>query len=162
MLSSTRPSVYTRPLPQAAYALHPREELLWLEHTSPVGLRYSLHTIAFTDVRPSFLLPQHTTPISSISYFPPSHINQRPLPSLTHPPSIYVGDDSFPHASEFIPERWYSRPDLIKDRSAFMPFGVGKCPFSLSSCLLHFPTSHHYTKPATQPTNQPTNQPTPL
>ncbi|KAJ6124316.1 hypothetical protein N7471_011633 [Penicillium samsonianum] len=29
-----------------------------------------------------------------------------------------------PH--EFIPERWYSQPELIKDKRAFAPFGVGR------------------------------------
>ncbi|KAJ6027722.1 Cytochrome P450 [Penicillium canescens] len=29
-----------------------------------------------------------------------------------------------PH--DFIPERWYSRPELIKDKRAFAPFGIGK------------------------------------
>ncbi|KAJ5194317.1 hypothetical protein N7491_001654 [Penicillium cf. griseofulvum] len=29
-----------------------------------------------------------------------------------------------PH--EFIPERWYSKPELIKDKRAFAPFGVGR------------------------------------
>lgn len=31
---------------------------------------------------------------------------------------------AYPH--EFIPERWYSKPELIKDRKAFAPFGVGE------------------------------------
>jgi hypothetical protein len=29
-----------------------------------------------------------------------------------------------PHS--FIPERWYSKPELIKDKRAFAPFGIGK------------------------------------
>ncbi|KAJ6008772.1 hypothetical protein N7522_003788 [Penicillium canescens] len=29
-----------------------------------------------------------------------------------------------PH--DFIPERWYSRPELIKDKRAFAPFGIGR------------------------------------
>lgn len=29
-----------------------------------------------------------------------------------------------PH--DFCPERWYSRQDMIKDKRAFAPFGVGK------------------------------------
>lgn len=31
-----------------------------------------------------------------------------------------------PHS--FIPERWYSRPELVKDKRAFSPFGIGKSP----------------------------------
>ncbi|KAJ5963974.1 uncharacterized protein N7479_003850 [Penicillium vulpinum] len=30
------------------------------------------------------------------------------------------------HPHEFIPERWYSQPELIKDKRAFAPFGVGR------------------------------------
>ncbi|KAJ6179762.1 hypothetical protein N7519_010223 [Penicillium mononematosum] len=30
----------------------------------------------------------------------------------------------YPH--EFIPERWYSQPELIRDKRAFAPFGVGR------------------------------------
>lgn len=31
----------------------------------------------------------------------------------------------YTRASEFIPERWYSRPELIKDHTAFAPFAKG-------------------------------------
>ncbi|KAI1410215.1 putative cytochrome P450 [Hypoxylon sp. FL1857] len=30
----------------------------------------------------------------------------------------------YPH--EFIPERWYSKPELVKDKRAFAPFGIGR------------------------------------
>lgn len=36
-------------------------------------------------------------------------------------------ESAFEKPEEFIPERWYSKPELIKDRRAFMPFGTGKC-----------------------------------
>ncbi|KAI1323417.1 benzoate 4-monooxygenase cytochrome P450 [Xylariaceae sp. FL0255] len=35
-------------------------------------------------------------------------------------------DCAYVRPNEFIPERWYSQPELIKDRRAFSPFGVGK------------------------------------
>lgn len=31
----------------------------------------------------------------------------------------------FVQPEEFIPERWYSRPELIKDLSGFAPFSIG-------------------------------------
>lgn len=31
----------------------------------------------------------------------------------------------FPRANEFIPERWYSRPELVIDRDATAPFSLG-------------------------------------
>jgi hypothetical protein len=41
-------------------------------------------------------------------------------------------DFAFEHATEFIPERWYSRPDLVHDKRAFAPFttGMDMQPFS--------------------------------
>ncbi|KAJ5171192.1 uncharacterized protein N7500_003975 [Penicillium coprophilum] len=35
-------------------------------------------------------------------------------------------ETAYLHPHEFIPERWYSRPELIKNRRAFAPFGVGR------------------------------------
>ncbi|KAF2199990.1 cytochrome P450 monooxygenase-like protein [Delitschia confertaspora ATCC 74209] len=32
---------------------------------------------------------------------------------------------AFKYPDDFIPERWYSRPDLVMDKRAFGPFGVG-------------------------------------
>lgn len=26
----------------------------------------------------------------------------------------------------FVPERWYSRPEMVRDKKAFAPFGTGK------------------------------------
>ncbi|KAB5570125.1 cytochrome P450 [Coniochaeta sp. 2T2.1] len=41
----------------------------------------------------------------------------------------------FPHADEFIPERWTTRPELVVDRRAFIPFNAGMC-FGCSRRLL--------------------------
>ncbi|KAL8747752.1 MAG: hypothetical protein Q9190_000410 [Brigantiaea leucoxantha] len=32
----------------------------------------------------------------------------------------------FERAEEFIPERWYSRPELVKDKTGFAPFSMGR------------------------------------
>ncbi|KAF6839318.1 cytochrome p450 [Colletotrichum musicola] len=32
----------------------------------------------------------------------------------------------FPNATEFIPERWTTRPDMVREPGAFVPFGTGK------------------------------------
>ncbi|RYP06625.1 hypothetical protein DL764_003047 [Monosporascus ibericus] len=34
-------------------------------------------------------------------------------------------ESAFPQPDDFIPERWYSRPELIRDKRAFAPFSVG-------------------------------------
>ncbi|KAL8973608.1 MAG: hypothetical protein Q9197_002147 [Variospora fuerteventurae] len=40
------------------------------------------------------------------------------------PPALSV-ETAFQHPSSFIPERWTSRPELVIDKRAFAPFGVG-------------------------------------
>ncbi|KAI9661952.1 MAG: hypothetical protein M1821_009192 [Bathelium mastoideum] len=42
-------------------------------------------------------------------------------------PQYVIGrnESIFPRATEFIPERWYSSPDLVKDRDAIAPFSLG-------------------------------------
>jgi hypothetical protein len=35
-------------------------------------------------------------------------------------------ESAYEHPHDFIPERWYSQPQLIKDRRAFSPFGIGR------------------------------------
>jgi len=42
-------------------------------------------------------------------------------------PQYVIGrnPDCFVHPDEFIPERWYSRPELIRDVSGFAPFSAG-------------------------------------
>ncbi|KXX75266.1 Tryprostatin B 6-hydroxylase [Madurella mycetomatis] len=42
-------------------------------------------------------------------------------------PQYVIGRDEsiFPRATEFIPERWYSAPHLVKDKKATAPFSIG-------------------------------------
>jgi cytochrome P450 len=42
-------------------------------------------------------------------------------------PQYIIGRDEriFPRATEFIPERWYSLPDLVTDKNAIAPFSLG-------------------------------------
>ncbi|KAL9122404.1 MAG: hypothetical protein Q9187_001041 [Circinaria calcarea] len=35
-------------------------------------------------------------------------------------------EKSFEKAAEFIPERWYSKPEMVADRKAFTPFSIGR------------------------------------
>jgi cytochrome P450 len=34
-------------------------------------------------------------------------------------------EESYERPEDFIPERWYSQPELIKDKSGFSPFSMG-------------------------------------
>lgn len=40
--------------------------------------------------------------------------------------ALSAGEKIYTDAKEFIPERWYSKPELIKDRTAFAPFSIGR------------------------------------
>jgi tryprostatin B 6-hydroxylase len=43
-------------------------------------------------------------------------------------PSYTVGrlDSAFERAAEFVPERWYANPDMVKKQGAFAPFSLGR------------------------------------
>lgn len=44
----------------------------------------------------------------------------------------------YERAEEFVPERWYSRPEMIKERSGFAPFSTGMSNWILSVKVLLF------------------------
>ncbi|RBA18140.1 hypothetical protein FPRO05_11156 [Fusarium proliferatum] len=41
---------------------------------------------------------------------------------------MYRDERCFEKPNEFIPERWTTRPELIKDASVYAPFSTGKSP----------------------------------
>lgn len=75
------------------------------------------------------------------------------LQRVTPPEGIMLGDTHIPgsttifvpqyamghseanyeHAHAFVPERWYSRPEMIKNKSAWFPFSIGASPAALRS-----------------------------
>lgn len=59
-------------------------------------------------------------------------LSRNNLLSQSTAPRCYVDPDAF------IPERWFSRPELIKNRNAFAPFSLGRSVTSLG----HFPADH--------------------
>ncbi|KAL3436403.1 cytochrome P450 [Aspergillus tetrazonus] len=64
-----------------------------------------------------------TTPPEGITingtYIPGGITIVIPVYALQHDEANYT------HAEEFIPERWYSRPELIKNRDAFLTWNIG-------------------------------------
>lgn len=52
-------------------------------------------------------------------------------------PSYTVGrlESVYERAREFLPERWYSTPEMVKQKSAFAPFSLGKLNFH-AQCIL--------------------------
>lgn len=84
-------------------------------------------------------------------FFPPFH-PPKPTKKLTKKRSI--DEKLYVKASSFIPERWYSSPEMIKDRSAFAPFSAGKFlhlltvpRFQTSFWFLSFPFSIYLDQP---------------
>ncbi|KJZ71063.1 hypothetical protein HIM_09535 [Hirsutella minnesotensis 3608] len=67
------------------------------------------------------------------------------IPRLTPPEGVEIGgryipgnttvacsqyvlnrtESLYPQANEFIPERWYSKPEMVTDKSIFVPFSIG-------------------------------------
>ena len=76
------------------------------------------------------------------------------FPRITPPEGIMIGDTFIPGGTtvvipvyamqrdeanyerpdDFIPERWYSKPELVKNRDAFLTWNTGKCRRSLIQC----------------------------
>lgn len=52
-----------------------------------------------------------------------SHLSKYGLMPGTHP---ITGEEIYTRAEEFIPERWYLYPDMVKEKSAFAPFSIGE------------------------------------
>ncbi len=61
------------------------------------------------------------------TYIPGDTIVVLPVYAMQHDESNYE------QADEFVPERWYSRPEMIKNREAFLTWNIGE-----SACLLCF------------------------
>lgn len=38
---------------------------------------------------------------------------------------LALDESVYEQASSFVPERWYSKPDMVKHKSAFVPFLIG-------------------------------------
>jgi cytochrome P450 len=72
-------------------------------------------------------------------------INETLIPGnttvLTPHYSLHRREDCFESANEFVPERWTSRPEMIKDKRAFLPWGTGQFSPSCPSCLLKQPVA---------------------
>lgn len=59
------------------------------------------------------------------TYVVPAHLNAKVV-ELINLTIHYVVDSVFDKPKDFVPERWYSQPELIKKREAFHPFGAGE------------------------------------
>jgi tryprostatin B 6-hydroxylase len=46
-------------------------------------------------------------------------------------------ESAFPNSNVFVPERWTTSPELLKNKAAFVPFSTGMSPVQLSPPLYH-------------------------
>ncbi len=44
----------------------------------------------------------------------------------------------YERATEFIPERWGEKPEMVRDKQVFVPFSVGRSPALNSQTILEF------------------------
>ncbi|KAK6078382.1 cytochrome p450 [Seiridium cupressi] len=51
--------------------------------------------------------------------------------------TIFRMERAFVQPLEFIPERWHRRPELVRDKQAFAPFGVGKLTSLIGQVVEH-------------------------
>lgn len=51
-------------------------------------------------------------------------------------------ENNYERAEEFVPERWYSKPEMIKQKEAYAPFSAGKCPSCCSIDVQHLPHAY--------------------
>ncbi|KAB8269091.1 benzoate 4-monooxygenase cytochrome P450 [Aspergillus minisclerotigenes] len=59
------------------------------------------------------------------TYIPPTRplsLHDTPYPATMRPTT---GGDCFERATEFIPERWYSKPEMVRNKAAYAPWGTG-------------------------------------
>ena len=71
--------------------------------------------------------PSYVTLSFPLLSYKPSNLNCINDSTLTNPLYLYsIVDKSFARASEFIPERWYSRPEMVDDKRAFTSFSIGR------------------------------------
>ena len=63
---------------------------------------------------PQYALSRSTSPIHAYSSLSPRLST-----------NLYSGEEAFVDAYAFIPERWSTRPELVKHQGAFAPFSIG-------------------------------------
>ncbi|KAK5626265.1 hypothetical protein RRF57_001980 [Xylaria bambusicola] len=105
-----------------------------------------LDGIDVTDVRTLTSLPHLTGMINESMRLLPVALTTNPGSRITPPEGLTIDGTFIPGGVKictsryvlgrlstayeepdyFIPERWYSRPELVKDRRAFAPFGIGR------------------------------------
>lgn len=50
--------------------------------------------------------------------------------------AMHHDEANYERAEEFVPERWYSRPDMIKNKDAFLTWNIGPLLFSTRCAVL--------------------------
>ncbi|KAJ5931968.1 hypothetical protein N7516_006457 [Penicillium verrucosum] len=128
----------------ARYPIHAEkiyEEIKGVDRDSPVALATLPH-LTGTINEAMRLLPAVLTFSSRVT--PPQGlmIDGTFIPGNTKicAPRYTIGrlEMAYVYPHDFIPERWYSQPELIKDKRAFAPFGVALAQIRLVAAALVF------------------------
>ncbi|KAJ5473790.1 hypothetical protein N7475_003356 [Penicillium sp. IBT 31633x] len=105
------------------------EEIQGVDRESPAALAMLPH-LTGTIKEAMRLLPAVLTFSSRVTPAEGLMIDGTFIPGIIKicAPRYTIGrlEKAYIHPHEFIPERWYSQPELIKDKRAFAPFGVGR------------------------------------
>lgn len=48
-----------------------------------------------------------------------------------------IVESCYEKPTEFIPERWGEKPEMVRDKSVFVPFSIGECFFKFSASSLN-------------------------
>ncbi|ORX94170.1 cytochrome P450 [Clohesyomyces aquaticus] len=117
-------------------ALHPEYAEKVYEELRDLPAPYDIQTLSTLDVLNAVLnesmrvLPAALTTGTRITGPGGLHLDKTFIPPDTKisAPRYIISrmECAFDKPTEYIPERWYSRPELIKDKRAFSPFGVGR------------------------------------
>lgn len=101
---------------QEAMRLHPFLPIGGIRKTTDTG-------VTIRDVH----IPPHTTVLTPL--YTISRRESRPIPYLTDIKltlKCHPGEDCFEQGSSFIPDRWTTRPEMVRNAAAHAPFSLGK------------------------------------
>lgn len=111
---------------QETLRLHPPVPSGGYRETPPEGITVAGQYIPgrTTIVSPRYSLGRCTFSLLPLPLFP--YLSFRPIDPLPLRPHPLLSVEScFEKPLQFIPERWYSQPNLVKDKRAYAPFSQG-------------------------------------
>ena len=108
--------------------LHPSVPTGGYRETPPQGIEIAGRFIPgnITIVSPRYTMGRRTSSLFLPNPCIISSRTQHGNEALANLSLLTTVDKSFARASEFVPERWYSRPEMVTNQRAFTPFSIGR------------------------------------